>query len=501
MITSTNGALVAILFLFILVFSNTLAVCQSMHEIPHAPGSRSGPRYPPPHSLPGSPGGHNESFWDDIKPLVVLAGLGLLALLVWLILVFLFLLLGTDEDDAKGLAAMALCFSILGVGIFFGYREQRAEKAEHLSKMAKEKHNENWSLCGPSNASQVRIDSCSKLIDAGYKTNEDLAVAFGNRCSAYFDQDRYAFAMDDCNEAIRLKPDFLEALNIRAMIRFKQEEYDDAIKDLNASIHLKQTAEEFCNRGMAYAMKGDNQRAFEDFSESIRMRPNFTAFHGRGRLYAVMGQNDRALQDFNESIRLKPEAITFGTRGNVYLTMGDSDRAIQDYGEYIRLNPDDAGGFLYRGFANFSIAHFREAAADFERSFQLKYQVDTILWLHISRLRSGENDPDIELRATGFDNTGWPGPIVKFYVGQLSASGLMDAAGDADSRGLMARRCQANFFIGEEALLQQNLSDALMRFRGARDGCRVSFASYWGETFADYSEALAELKHLDNNTR
>jgi tetratricopeptide (TPR) repeat protein len=95
----------------------------------------------------------------------------------------------------------------------------------------------------------------------------------------------------------------------------------------------------FNNRGLAYASKGNADRAMADYNEAIRLNPNLAmAFNNRGLAYASKGDYDQALVDFNEAIRLDPNlSNAFLNRGFSYSKKGDKDRAIADYNEAVRL--------------------------------------------------------------------------------------------------------------------------------------------------------------------
>ncbi len=63
------------------------------------------------------------------------------------------------------------------------------------------------------------------------------------------------------------------------------------------------------------------------------------AVYNRGRAYQLKGEPDRALLDFDQTIKLDPkDASAFNNRGNSYRAKGDNDRAIQDYDQAIRLD-------------------------------------------------------------------------------------------------------------------------------------------------------------------
>jgi tetratricopeptide (TPR) repeat protein len=53
----------------------------------------------------------------------------------------------------------------------------------------------------------------------------------------------------------------------------------------------------FNNRGIAYHLKGQPDRAIEDFDQAIRLNPNLSAaFNNRGNTSLLKNQPDRAIQ-------------------------------------------------------------------------------------------------------------------------------------------------------------------------------------------------------------
>jgi tetratricopeptide (TPR) repeat protein len=118
--------------------------------------------------------------------------------------------------------------------------------------------------------------------------------------------------------------------------------YDRAIQDFDAAIRLDPAfALALMNRCQAYYSKRDYDRASGDCNEAVRLNPKLAAaFSIRGDVYRAKGDQDRAIADFNEAIRLAPEAAwAFNDRGLAYREKGDNDRAIADYNRAIQIDP------------------------------------------------------------------------------------------------------------------------------------------------------------------
>ena len=235
------------------------------------------------------------------------------------------------------------------------------------------------------------------------------------------------------------------------------------------------TAVAFNNRGVAYRGKAQYDRAIADFDEAIHLDPKLAAaFYNRGLANASKDQYDRAIADFDEAIRLDPKFVfAFNGRGDVYTLKAQYDRAIADFDQAIRLDPQQAVAFAGRGVANFSTGQFAAAAHDFEQSLSLDARDgDVVLWLHLARARSNRDDaPELASNATMVDPKTWPGPILAYYLRRIDADEVMRAAGNGNANMPRNQSCQAYFFVGEDAVLRQDIDEAARLLRQARDTC------------------------------
>jgi tetratricopeptide (TPR) repeat protein len=200
----------------------------------------------------------------------------------------------------------------------------------------------------------VAIAACTRAIVSGNYRGKDLSELYVARCAEYNGKGDSDRAIADCNESLRLNPQYALAFNNRGNAYKNKGQNDRAIQDYDQAIRLDpQYADAFYNRGIAYGDKGQYDRAIQDYDQAIRLNPQHAnAFNNRGTAYGDKGQYDRAIQDYDQAIRLVPNSFQYlRNRGNAYFLAGNYDRAIADYDAVGRIDPKAADGLYGRGMA------------------------------------------------------------------------------------------------------------------------------------------------------
>ena len=259
-------------------------------------------------------------------------------------------------------------------------------------------------------------------------------------------------------------------------------------------------------RGIEYTVKSmiadayvrlDQARTFRDnaiadFTAALSAKPDDASLYmARGQDHHLNGQYDLAIADYDAVLKLKNEAVALLQRATSLRAKGDYDRAVADYTAALGLDFKDTGldGWeIYneRGYAQFMAARYDAAAIDFDKALTLGQSSRTgdvlwlpyqAAWLHIARVRAGQNDADELARNAGkIDLKQWPGTLIAYYIGKAT----IDQLSPPSNHGAMghARECNLSFFSGENALVKKDDAEAARQLLRATAVCNIHTVTY-----------------------
>ncbi len=155
---------------------------------------------------------------------------------------------------------------------------------------------------------QKAIDLYDAAIRVGDLSRDNLAKVYNNRGAAYRNLGFGELAIDNYNEAMRLKPDYAAAYFNRGVAYNVNGMKERAIADLTRSIQLDSgVANPYYQRGLIYAQQAAYEQALSDFSRAIKLAPCLaSAYFDRGRVFESLGDLERAIEDFKRSYALDP---------------------------------------------------------------------------------------------------------------------------------------------------------------------------------------------------
>jgi tetratricopeptide (TPR) repeat protein len=194
-------------------------------------------------------------------------------------------------------------------------------------------------------------------IGLGHNIHNNLGIAYDKI-------GKYAEAVEEFREALRLDPGYIEVHNNIAVACSKMELIEEAINELEAAIRFKpEYAEAHSNLGNIYASLGRYEEAVGQLETALRCNPGYAGAHNAlGNIYAQQGRTQDALREFLEAVRLSPNhALAHNNLGNIYAEQGKYEDALREFQEALRLLPEFPEAYCAAGLAYYNLGSYERA--------------------------------------------------------------------------------------------------------------------------------------------
>lgn len=156
---------------------------------------------------------------------------------------------------------------------------------------------------------------------------------------------RTAEAIPYFQEALRLSPDHLIALDNLGNAYRQQQKWDEALKVLERAVAVgPQDAEANYSLGMVFAQMDDSDRAYEYLQRALKFRPVYPeALNNLGVLYLRTKRRNEAVASFEECIRVAPTFDqSYLNLARVYSVEGAPDKARVVLLDLLKQHPENA---------------------------------------------------------------------------------------------------------------------------------------------------------------
>ncbi|MGD1031901.1 MAG: tetratricopeptide repeat protein [Opitutaceae bacterium] len=218
------------------------------------------------------------------------------------------------------------------------------------------------------------------LYRATIAANPECWLAHNNLGVSYQRGGEWAKAIEEYQEALRLRPNDAELHNNLGAVWLKMpERSNDAIGQIREALRLKPDfAEAHHNLGMALApIPGRLPEAIAQYEEALRLKPDYAEahYHLAIALGQVPGRLPEAIAQYEEALRLKPDYVE--AHHDLALTLAQIPsrlpEAIAQYQEALRLKPDYAEAHFHLAIALTQIpGRMSDAVAHYEEALRLK---------------------------------------------------------------------------------------------------------------------------------
>jgi lipoprotein NlpI len=235
-------------------------------------------------------------------------------------------------------------------------------------------------------------------------------------------------------------------------------------------------------RATAYYKNGDLDRAIADLDAALVLRPDsIDVYRQRSNYRLEKGERTGGLADLSYALTLEPNFVpAYVDRAWARLAGHDAPGALADFSTAIAIQPDQPRLHLGRGVVAFLAGDDAKAAADFSAVIQATSKAPyAVLWLALTEKRHpGDDGGVLESGLAGIDQYQWPGPVVRFVRGEISAEDLATQAADPDPETAKKQDCEASFYSGALARIGGDEASAKARFEHARDVCSPENIEY-----------------------
>ncbi|SHK07538.1 Tetratricopeptide repeat-containing protein [Bradyrhizobium lablabi] len=152
----------------------------------------------------------------------------------------------------------------------------------------------NWCAGKAGVTPELRIDSCTAVLQAGPQSSKQLAFTYRERGLAYFSRRDYERAIQDYDQAINLDSRYSDAFDNRCWTRMITDKLDDALKDCKESLRLRPGSAPTLNSlGFVYLKQGKLDDAIATYNAALQINPK-SAYSLYGRGMAKLRKGDAA---------------------------------------------------------------------------------------------------------------------------------------------------------------------------------------------------------------
>jgi len=183
---------------------------------------------------------------------------------------------------------------------------------------------------------------------------ENNAVAHNNLGITFFQKGQIAEAIIEYRQALKIKPDYVEALCNLGGTLLQNGQLDEAITQCQRALEIKSDyPQALCDLGGAFLQKGKVDQAIIQYQRALQIYPNYAAAYcSLGAAFLQKGKTDEAITSYQRALQIHPEyPLALSNLASALLQEGRSDEAIEASEKALKIKPDYADALYNLGNA------------------------------------------------------------------------------------------------------------------------------------------------------
>lgn len=203
-----------------------------------------------------------------------------------------------------------------------------------------------------------------------YKPDAD---SYYNRGNSKFSLQDFFGAKDDYENALKLDPQFFDALYNLACTKYYIKDYIGSITDLSKIIEVSPTESKvYTQRANALLALKKYKLALQDFSLAVLINPSADTYYNRGLTHLNINYYKQAKKDFDKSLSFDDNnASAYFFRGASHLLLGKYNKAISDFKTTIKYNTLDYEAILGLALTYYKVNDLKNAKLNLKKAESL----------------------------------------------------------------------------------------------------------------------------------
>jgi tetratricopeptide (TPR) repeat protein len=155
-------------------------------------------------------------------------------------------------------------------------------------------------------------------------------------------------AIDSYREGLKYNPSDAEMHSGLGLLLLQLNRVDEGIKELERSVTIKADSAAYCNLGLAWAQKGQLNKAMECYAKSIQLKPdNANTHYNLGNAYFTQNMPEKAIAEYRAVIRAMPDFVrAYDMLAIVLIQAGKIEEATATYEQALKIDPADKNARL-----------------------------------------------------------------------------------------------------------------------------------------------------------
>lgn len=219
------------------------------------------------------------------------------------------------------------------------------------------------------------FDQALRSYEAAVRIKPDYPEALYNIGVVLQELKKPEEALKSYDAALSIKPDYADALNNRGNVLKELNRHGEALESYDAALLFKpHSADIFINRGLTLHQLRKFDQSVKSYDKALHIKPDYVdAFYNRGLALNELKKFEDAIQSFQNAIRLRHDHVeAFNNLGNSFQEIKRFDEAIKIYLEALRIKPKYAEAFNNLGNALQGVKRYDEAIQNYNEALRVK---------------------------------------------------------------------------------------------------------------------------------